>query len=189
MRAMTLTSYGTLLAPGTRLTLEEYEAWPDDRLDETLRYELLDGVVVVSSAPGDFHNLGVFRLGVLLQADCPRHLAILPGSGIVGGISGLIPDLMIRRVGDLGNHRAVPLLVVEGLSPSTRSRDRHTKRRLYAELGVPSYWLVDHRGPSILVLERGASGAYVEVADLAGDDRLTVAQPFPVELTPAALVL
>lgn len=187
MQGMTRTSLGPL-ATGTRLTLEEFEAWPDDRLDETLRYELLDGVVVVSSAPGDLHNLCQHRLAVLLDAACPADLAILPGSGLLGAGSGLVPDLMVRRVRDLDNRRAVPLLVVELLSPATRSRDRGTKRRLYAELGVPSYWLVDHREPSILVLERGAGG-YVEVAELTGHDRVTVTRPFPVELTPLALTL
>jgi Uma2 family endonuclease len=33
--------------------------------------------------------------------------------------------------------------VVEVLSPSTVDQDRFTKRRLYQEVGVPLYWLVD----------------------------------------------
>jgi len=41
------------------------------------------------------------------------------------------------------------LLVVEVLSPSTARYDRFTKRRLYQEVGVPVYWLVD--GESSLV--------------------------------------
>ncbi len=35
------------------------------------------------------------------------------------------------------------LLVVEVLSPTTARYDRFTKRRLYQEVDVPTYWIVD----------------------------------------------
>ena len=35
------------------------------------------------------------------------------------------------------------LLAVEVLSPSTARADRFTKRRLYQEVGVATYWIVD----------------------------------------------
>ena len=35
------------------------------------------------------------------------------------------------------------LLAVEVLSPSTTRSDRFTKRRLYQEVGVRTYWIVD----------------------------------------------
>lgn len=35
------------------------------------------------------------------------------------------------------------LLAIEVLSPSTAHRDRFTKRRLYQEVGVAAYWVVD----------------------------------------------
>lgn len=37
----------------------------------------------------------------------------------------------------------VPDWVCEVLSPSTATRDRMTKRRLYAQAGIPHYWLID----------------------------------------------
>ena len=37
----------------------------------------------------------------------------------------------------------VPYLVIEVLSPSGVRRDRNLKLRLYAETGVPEYWIVD----------------------------------------------
>ena len=56
----------------------------------------------------------------------------------------------------------VPDWVCEVLSPSTAARDRITKRRLYAQAGVPYYWLID---PELRALEALAlrDGVWVEV--------------------------
>ena len=35
------------------------------------------------------------------------------------------------------------LLAIEVLSPATARYDRYTKRRLYQEVGIPCYWIVD----------------------------------------------
>ena len=35
------------------------------------------------------------------------------------------------------------LLTIEVLSPTTARYDRYTKRRLYQEVGIPFYWIVD----------------------------------------------
>lgn len=52
-----------------------------------------------------------------------------------------------------GNTRPIditPDWVCEVVSPSTAARDRVTKRQLYAQFGVPYYWLID---PDARVLE------------------------------------
>jgi Uma2 family endonuclease len=46
-----------------------------------------------------------------------------------------------------------PDLVVEILSPSTRSRDRGAKRAIYARFGVRELWLVDPERDAIDVHE------------------------------------
>jgi Uma2 family endonuclease len=43
------------------------------------------------------------------------------------------------------------LLAIEILSPSSRRADRFTKRRLYQEVGIPSYWVLDADGPAVEV--------------------------------------
>ena len=52
----------------------------------------------------------------------------------------------------------VPDLVVEILSPSTRSRDVRLKRDLYERVGVEEYWLVDPDRDVVDVYRGGASG-------------------------------
>jgi Uma2 family endonuclease len=56
----------------------------------------------------------------------------------------------------------VPDWVCEVLSPSTAARDRITKRRLYAQAGIPFYWLID---PELRAVEALAlrDGVWVEL--------------------------
>ena len=51
-----------------------------------------------------------------------------------------------------------PDIVVEIFSPSTRSKDRNEKAKLYARFGVREYWQVDprHRSVAVLILTDGA---------------------------------
>lgn len=48
--------------------------------------------------------------------------------------------------------RVVPDLVVETISPSSRTRDTIEKRTIYAGNGVSEYWIVDPERRSIEVL-------------------------------------
>jgi hypothetical protein len=53
------------------LTVEDMENMPDDEF----RYELDDGVLIVSPAPSRLHQLAVARLTVVLSAACPPSLS------------------------------------------------------------------------------------------------------------------
>ena len=55
------------------------------------------------------------------------------------------------------------------------------KREVYAEWGVPSYWVVDPLVPSLTVLSL-QDGAYVETAASRGDEELPLDIPFPVRV-------
>jgi len=60
-----------------------------------------------------------------------------------------------RPRGKYGRVRVAPALAIESLSPGHEAHDRKTKRRWYAEAGVPHYWLLDAFGRTLecLVLE------------------------------------
>ncbi len=54
------------------------------------------------------------------------------------------------------------LLTIEVLSPTTARYDRHTKRRLYQEVGIPVYWIVDPDEKMVEVLTPAAQFPTVE---------------------------
>jgi Uma2 family endonuclease len=135
-------------APLQEWTAEMVRALPDDGN----RYEVLDGALFVTPAPRLVHQwalLDLFRqidrhvereqLGrtLLSPADIeysPRRL-VQPDLFVVPFRPGQ-PPVHWRDIRDL-------LLVVEVLSPGTAYADRHRKRRIYLEEGVPDYWIVD----------------------------------------------
>lgn len=177
----------TTLPRGGPFTREELEALPDDGR----RYELIDGSLVVTPAPALRHQRMVGKLHLLLSQACPAGLEVLlaPFDVALAVDTVVQPDLLVARTSDLTERElpTAPLLALEVLSPSTRHVDRGLKRARYETAGCPSYWVVDPDGPSVTIWELQDDG-YVERAHVAGNDTHAVTAPFPVELTPSALV-
>jgi Uma2 family endonuclease len=69
--------------------------------------------------------------------------------------SYLLPDLFVScdksRVNEKGRYILGPELVVEVLSPATKSYCLSEKRDLYKDLGTDEYWVVDMEEKSVLV--------------------------------------
>ena len=159
--------------------------------EDGLRYELVDGTLLVSPAPSKVHQRCVLRLGVILDAACPPDLEVLPAPTDYQPTStrSLQPDLLVVRRDDPGDGAVTtPLsLAVEVLSPSSRSIDWVLKRELYEQAGVAAYWVVDPAVPSVTIWLL-ADGHYGEPLVVAGADVLSLDQPFPVRLTPSELL-
>ena len=160
--------------------------WTVDDLDDfpegsTTRYELIDGALLVSAEPSLQHQRVSLQLLRLLQDAAPEDSEVfLPIDVRLSPTRQIAPDVTVVRRDDATGRRldGTPLLVVEVLSPSTRTVDLVLKRRVLEEADVPSYWLVDPDDGVVTVLEL-EDGAYREVA--RGDD-VTVERPFPVRV-------
>lgn len=172
------------------LTVEDLDLLPDDGR----KYELDDGVLVVSPSPAVGHQVVVDRLCGILKEACPQDLFVLPGMGVeVTPNQYRIPDLVVFRARNVGFYdksiAGPPALAVEVASPSTALYDRNRKKDVYASYGIASYWIVrpDLRNPGItaLVLRRGV---YRQIAEVNGDDMFGSLQPFPCEIIPSQLV-
>ena len=168
------------------LTVEDMEDMPDDEF----RYELDDGVLIVSPAPSTLHQRAVTRLAVILSAACPAGLEVLAGVGVnIGKFQHRVPDVAVVRVGSVPSvfQTDPPELVVEVASPRTRLYDRNRKKDVYQGFGIPAYWIVDPDRPGLTVFKL-RMGAYEQTAHITGDEEYHAVVPFPVTIVPSQLV-
>ena len=151
-------------------TAADWEQLPDDGR----RYEILAGVLYMSTAPSPAHQLIVLEI-----IDILREQLVSPGWGIVlTAPVGLFmpdcdpvqPDILAIRAADramIGARRitGVPALLVEVLSPSNADYDLVVKRAAYARAGVPEYWVARPAERDFLVHSEPepATGQYLRV--------------------------
>jgi Uma2 family endonuclease len=187
MTTMTASTASPGLPFSRPMTYDDLASMPDDGH----RYELIDGVLIVSPAPVLVHQRTVGNLHLALCAACPDDLEVFlaPLDVVITDDTVLEPDLLVARISDLGpkNLPAVPVLAVEVLSPSTRRFDLLLKRSRLESAGCEHYWVVDPEEPSVLAW-RLRGGSYVEAARASGDEPFRVTDPYEIELTPSALV-
>lgn len=168
-------------------TVDDLVGTPDDGM----RYELVDGVLLVSAAPSNLHQIVLGELYAAVRAACPAQARVMlaPTAYEPTRRRSLQPDLLVARRSDVGDRpiSAPLLLAVEVLSPSTRSVDLLLKRGVYAESGVDAYWVVDPVVPSVQAW-RLVDGDWVDAGSAMGDEVLRLEHPFPVELVPSALL-
>lgn len=162
------------------MSYDEFETLPDGPRQEWVRGEALFMAPVT-----DAHGFAVGRLLVVLATALP-DLAIGPEIGLKMGGSLRAPDLLVAREStSQGWVTEPPLLVVEVISPATRTEDTVRKPIEYAEAHVPRFWLVDPQlrtlDALVLVGGRWEIEAHLDEADPAGalvvDDR-----PVPIDL-------
>jgi Uma2 family endonuclease len=174
--------------PGEPFTVSDLDRMPDDGH----RYELLDGTLIVSPAPGLPHQRVAVTLCHALELACPEDLIVFPNVGMrLGARSALEPDAVVARRADVSGVRLTrpPLLVAEILSPDSALRDLNLKKAAYERFGVPSYWVIDPDldRPSLRAFQL-VDGEYREAADVAGDAAFCAEEPFRVEIVPSRLV-
>ena len=128
-------------------TADMVRALPDDGK----RYETVHGELLVTPAPRAWHQEVLQRLNRrlvdFLAESAVGHLFLSPADISWSHDTLVQPDLFVV---DLEEARTMEwtemqtlLLVIEVLSPTTARYDRFTKRRLYQEVHIPAYWIVD----------------------------------------------
>ena len=130
-----------------RYTVDEVLAFPSDGN----RYELVDGELLVTPAPGPVHQHVVSRLQTYISAYLDERAAefeaIVSPADITWGQDRLVqPDLFVIPTTEISRDwgtYVTLVLAVEVLSPSSGHADRVVKRRLYQERNVRTYWVVD----------------------------------------------
>ena len=168
-------------------TFEDLDALPDDGL----QYELVDGMLLVTPGPIPVHQRAVTRLSFKLGEHCPAELEVFvaPLDFRPTDRRSLQPDVIVVRRDDIGpkNIQRPLTIAVEVLSRSTRSKDLLLKRQLYADAGIPTYWIFDPEEPSLTVL-RLDGDKYVEDVVVSGTDIYEAELPYPVRIVPDEIV-
>jgi Uma2 family endonuclease len=161
------------------LTVADLDACPDD----SNRYELIEGELFVSRAPGIPHQRVLNNLQFAFESYLKENpIGILvPGAGAVfSDYDAVIPDLVFvqnerwSEVVTGTRFTGAPDLVLEIMSPGKENRDRDllVKRQLYGKYGVREYWVIDTEERYVLIYRlRGQS--LDEVATIRDNGEIT----------------
>ena len=166
-----------VVAEKTKLTYEDYAKTPEGE-----RYELINGELIQLTSPRVVHQL---LLGILhgeirafVRENRLGRVFVSSTDVVLTDTNTFQPDLFFisnerAEIITPENIQGAPDLVIEILSPSTRSRDWGIKRDLYAEHGVKEYWLASTDEERIWVLLLGENGLYEVIAVYDRNDTLT----------------
>lgn len=170
-----------MVANARPATIEDLDRIPDDGN----RYELLNGVISMADAPTYRHQLTVRAVFLLINTwveefDLGETL-FAPLDVVLDDQNSLQPDILYIDEQHLTIVRGAkvygaPQLIVEVISPGSRSRDSVEKPMRYALAGSTEYWLVDPELETIAVFAL-VGNVYVERA--AGDDGIIESTVLP----------
>ena len=147
-------------------TVDDLEQFPEDGN----RYELLDGVLLVTPQASATHQIVANRINgeliIALQKPGLAHVTS-PGAVVQLPRTQLQPDILVypARFSPTTDWRKVTehWLAVEVYSRSSRIYDREFKRDAYFALGVEHVWLVDWHEGFVEVCRRGATSLVRDV--------------------------
>jgi Uma2 family endonuclease len=130
-----------------------------DTPDDGKRYEVIDGELYVTPLPPLKHQSVLGQLLVSIgERIYGEHLGnvVMAVAVVLDDKTAVQPDLVYvsQRRSELISERGLegpPDLVVEVLSPETRTRDRGVKMQRYARAGIPHYWILDPETESLEV--------------------------------------
>lgn len=161
------------------LNVSDLDLMPDDGN----RYELIEGELFVSRAPGLPHQNILANLLTLLKVFLAAHPLgkVWPTPGVIfDNHNAVIPDIVFirqERLPDIAADEKVtgaPDLAIEIVSPGAENarRDRIVKLQTYSKFGVREYWVVDgyRRTIEIYRLEQERLAL---VVTLTNDEELT----------------
>jgi Uma2 family endonuclease len=168
--------------------LENKQDWTVDdlaNLPKNLRYELIDGRLVLTPRAVTIHNfIGRHTANAIEEFSPEGFVPDNEQAVFLNPRNELVPDVMIVRAEAATKSPVLPsdvLLVVEVVSRSSKGTDRGTKLESYAKLGIPHYWIIDSLRERVTLTElRLDSGGYRPL--LETDELVALDEPWKVTL-------
>ena len=146
---------------GKKVSYEEFMEIYDN---SDLRMEFINGEIIILGAPNVFHQRIASELHIIFKTffkgkkcdvffapfDVHFHKKDFKEPDVMQ------PDLLVtcdteETTNERGRYMGTPSLVVEILSPSTRSRDMVDKLNTYMLSGVKEFWVVDPKKKTVLL--------------------------------------
>ncbi len=142
-----------------RWTEQEYLLFAND---QNALIELSDGKVVIYEMPTPQHQSIVLNLAAQLRNYSQGRTFVAPVPIQLWPGKMREPDVMFYRSEHLDrihdNFAGVPDLVIEVLSPSTRSIDLGEKMDEYDRAGIAEYWIVEPDAQNVSIYVRHETG-------------------------------
>lgn len=122
------------------------------------RLEYINGEIIMQSSPNSFHQEAVGELYVILKSffkdkGCkvflaPFDVTLYKDEDNSKTPDVIQPDLLVacdtkEKIDEKGRYQGTPTLVIEVLSPSTRSRDMVEKLNIFMRSGCREFWAID----------------------------------------------
>ncbi|MFF0307270.1 Uma2 family endonuclease [Streptosporangium sp. NPDC004379] len=180
--------------PAGGWTADDLDRLPDEgpngEPDFFKHVELVNGELVFMSPQKRFHESVIYGLRTALNAQAPHHLkAVTQMDLLLGKKQRPCPDVVIvdaEAAKDRSRTAYTPdetHLVIEVVSPESRFRDHEVKPKLYAETGIPNFWLVEDKGgdPVIHVYQLDPVNHLYLITGIH-HDRLKTGEPFDIDL-------
>jgi Uma2 family endonuclease len=170
---------------GRLMSREEFDALRPEQFIGRNRYELINGVLVVSPRAGIGERNPNDELGYLIRLyrDTPPHGSIIDGTvpeQTVPATNSRIADRVIwtglGRAPD--EDKDIPSIVIEFVSKRRRDalRDYELKRDEYLRAGVQEYWIIDRFRRVMMVYRQGIAGPTYDI--------VTETQTYQTDLLP-----
>lgn len=156
-------------------TVAEYHQMAE--VFEGQRVELLRGKIVDMSPIKSRHAAVVSLLTELFFQHCSDRYAVRVQNPVrVSDYSEPEPDLalvQLRADHYAGSHPAPnEVFILVEVADTSLDKDRRVKLPLYAEAGIPEYWIVDLKADRLEVYTQPEEGSYAREIVLKAGDRL-----------------
>jgi Uma2 family endonuclease len=158
------------------LTAEEFDNFP---FDETKRYELDEGKLIVTDKPAYDHNRVLldltYSLARFLDHTPIGEVLISENVYAIGPLTRRSPDVAVilgDRYSELENAtviKIIPEIAAEVISPDEDVLMLHRKLKQYFAAGVNEVWLVDPESQTVEIW----TGPKLPEQELAGDAAIT----------------
>ncbi|PKM83712.1 MAG: prevent-host-death protein [Firmicutes bacterium HGW-Firmicutes-13] len=129
------------------------------------RYELIDGEIYLIASPGFNHQIVVNEIAIHFynyfkgkpcrSLTAPLDVRLFGYAAQFEENPNIVqPDVFVicdeDKVNEDNKYEGIPTLIVEVMSPSTKSKDMVTKLNLYMKSGVLEYWIVNLESKSVV---------------------------------------